>query len=383
VTITRVRPIRTDPPRPGGDEYRAVLHVHTERSASWSYPPLRRFEIPDCYVPFRDRVRQCDAAGIDLLAITDHDVPFVMDESDQRELESLLSRRSGRLQVLSGEEVTVKAGAAGRDADGAGAHVLILYRGLDPYRDRAAILSAHRQIHRHNHDVFDFFRFLSERDDLVGILAHPFAGPLRLGGETLHRLLSEGLIERIEAYNGGEVTRDQNHYAAAVAEVYGLGVVSSDDEHRSWGRLRNYTYSAAPNREGFLDDLVAGRTRGTNHHSPTYLRKYLELVGGFYLGYLPWLARSMTGIARRRGIRLLTSQIAVSSLLAAVWVPASLAGMIGYLRRGAIRSRRDFSELARIEPRLSDVLFARRRQRPGADSRLTAAPDRGTPPADR
>ncbi|HPA81323.1 MAG TPA: hypothetical protein PLS95_10955 [Thermoanaerobaculales bacterium] len=370
-------PESTDPgpARQCRGRYRAVLHVHTDRSGQWSYPPLGRFIIPDCFVPFLDRARQCAAAGIDLLAITDHDVPFVMSELDRRGLERLLSNRRRRLEVVSGEEVTVgDASPAGGRAT-AGAHVLVLYRGLDPCRDRDRILRAHRELHRHTHDAVELFRFLRTRDDIVDILAHPFAGPRRLGGETLHRLLSEGLIQRVEAFNGGEVTRGQNRYAAAVAEVYRLGVSSSDDLHRRWGRLRNHTWSAAASREEFLDDLVAGRTGGTTVHSPTYLCKYLELMEGFYLGYLPWLARSVPELARRRGPRSLLWQLAWSGFAAAVWAPASLAGMVRYLSRGSRRSRADFADLARLEPRLSRALARTSR----AGLRPRAAASSGSP----
>jgi hypothetical protein len=333
-----------------------VLHVHTDRSGLWSYPPFRKFTIPDCYLPFSERVRQHASAGIDLLAITDHDVPFVMDASDRRELESVLSDESGRLQIVSGEEVTVRAEPSGDHAATAGAHVLVLYRGLDPYHDRDRILRAHRELHRHTGDVFELFRFLTGRDDLVDILAHPFAGPWRLDGETFHRLLSDGLVRRIEAFNGGEVTRDQNRFAGALAEVYRLGISSSDDEHRRWGRVKNYTYSSAATPDEFLDDLVAGRTRGTTVHSPTYLCKYLELLEGFYLGYLPWLARSLPALVRRRGLRPLLPQLALSTIATAVWMPASLIGMVRYLRRGELRSHEDFRNLAALEPRLNDAL---------------------------
>ena len=42
----------------------------------------------------------------------------------------------------------------------------------------------------------------------------------------------------------------------ALAEVYGLGVSSSDDEHRRWGRVRNYTYSSAADLDEFLDAIA-------------------------------------------------------------------------------------------------------------------------------
>jgi hypothetical protein len=74
------------------EPYRAVLHLHTDRSRSWSYRPLKRFSIPDCYVPFTDRVAEHAASGIDLIAITDHDTPFVMDDADIRRLDAARAR---------------------------------------------------------------------------------------------------------------------------------------------------------------------------------------------------------------------------------------------------------------------------------------------------
>jgi hypothetical protein len=338
---------------PGPREpYRAVLHLHTDRSRSWSYPPLERFAIPDCYAPFTDRLEEHAASGVDLIAITDHDTPFVMDDADRRRLDACRARCRQLPVVISGEEVTVRARSVSPGDPTAGAHVLILYRGLDPYRDRKRILAIHAEVHRHNHDVFELFRFLRQRDDLIDILAHPFAGPLRLNGHTLHRLASEGWLRRIEAFSGGEATAEQNRFATALARAYGLGVTSSDDRHRRGGRPRNCTLSPATTPDGFLDDLWHGRTVATSIHAPTYPRKCAEVLDGFYFGYLPWLVRRLlrrTGEEPSPGTPL---QLAATAVATAVWVPAALAGVAIYLWRGELRSRADFATLAALEPRL-------------------------------
>jgi len=334
------------------DPYRAVLHLHTDRSRHWSYRPLERFSIPDCYVPFTDRVAEHAVSGVDLIAITDHDTPFVMDDADRRRLDACRARCGEFPIIISGEEVTVRAGAASAADPTAGAHVLILYRGLDPFRDRRRILATHDEVHRHSHDVFVFFRFLRERDDLIDILAHPFSGPRRLDGHTLHRLASEGWLLRVEAFSGGEATAAQNRFATALATVYGLGVTSSDDRHRRGGRPRNFTLSSATTADVFLEDLRNGCTTATSVQAPAFPRKVAELLDGFYFGYLPWLAgqlRRRTAKGPPPGTPL---QLAATAIATAAWGPGALVGAAIYLLRGELRSRTDFATLAALEPRL-------------------------------
>ena len=195
---------------------RLDLHVHTCFSK-------------DSSAPIASVVRRCLQAGLDLVAVTDHDnIRGALDV-----------RNVAPFQVIIGEEITSAAG----DIIG-----LFLQEavpgGLPPAKTA---------------------QLVKEQGGLV-VVPHPFCRlrPTALGERGLLEALP--WVDMIEGFNGHTVIPWDNHRAGRFALEHDLPVVASSDAHSALELGRTYTevpaagFDATP--QGLLRSVKQGRING-------------------------------------------------------------------------------------------------------------------------
>lgn len=233
----------------------ADLHCHSAASGpngNWWYSHL---EIADCKTPPAEVYAQAKAAGMDFVALTDHDT-----------IEGALEL-AHHPDFIVGEEVTVHFPEDGWRID-----VVVL--GLDA--------DQHRQIQSRRDDAYTLVRYLREQR-LAHFLAHPIYDPANaLASEHLVRL--GGLFTLWETRNGARLPEanelaerlhpDLERHRRLAAEL-GIepsptppGAIGGSDDHGGTDVGTTYTVTpAARTAEEYLDHLRAGRCRAAGLHA--------------------------------------------------------------------------------------------------------------------
>ncbi len=243
--------------------YKADLHCHSRYSGPVKH--LRFLQARDCYSQPIDVYRTAKQRGMDLVTITDHD-------SIDGCLE-LLNRLGDLTDFIMGEEVsaflpkfqhTVHIGVYG--------HTEAQHRDIQKLRPNGEELVAYL---RQNNILFVLNHFF-----------HDFSNPVLLH-EFIERMAE--LFQVFEVRNG-TLQREHSTLIVNVLERYHggarpFGFVGGSDAHTLRRLGRTYTVSSAHNREEFLQDIRAGRTRVFGPHS-----NHLSLAADIYgvvLRYYP------------------------------------------------------------------------------------------------
>jgi predicted metal-dependent phosphoesterase TrpH len=269
---------RADPSPSDGRESRADLHIHTMASDGTSSVA----EILDA----------AGAAGLDIIAITDHER---IDAASAAR--SMAIERADPFEVIVGEEVTTRGG-----------HLLGLFleARVPPLRSLGWTIAA-----------------IHDQGGLA-IPAHPLVPfPLCAQGWVLRRLLASpdprDRPDAIEAFNPTTLGRPWHSRVVAFAAVHGLPVVGNSDAHAADQVGRGWTSFPGRGATDLRTAIAAGETRqhGTFHGHGSMvttfgrqLRKYqrdarAELHGrirrdgtGRDLGYEPRAAEPERGTGR-------------------------------------------------------------------------------------
>lgn len=244
---------------------RADLHVHTTHSA-WRH---MRFVHPrDSYVRPEEAYWRALAAGMDFVAITDHD-------SVEGALYLLEEPGVDPSRVIVGEEVECTFPETGQWV-----HVSVL--GLDE--------EDHRELHRLTGDVREVVACCAARS-LLAVLNHPFQS--YRGQKPLEAYIEDilALFTHVEGFNGG-VTLLQNRAvgalcAEAALQRHPLTQVGGSDAHTLSRIGRAWTEAAGLTASSFLQEIRAGRC----HPGGTTLGTWglfweVEKVIGTYYGRL-------------------------------------------------------------------------------------------------
>ncbi len=244
---------------------RADLHVHTTHSA-WRH---MRFVHPrDSYVLPEEAYRRALAAGMDFVAITDHD-------SVEGALRLLEEPGVDPSRVIVGEEVECIFPETGQWV-----HVNVL--GLSS--------EDHRELQRLRGDVCEVTAFCASRG-LLAVLNHPFQS--YRGQKPLEAYIEDilALFTHVEGFNGG-VTLLQNRAvgalcAEAAAQGHALTQVGGSDAHTASRIGRAWTEASGLTALSFLREIREGRC----HPGGTTLGTWglfweVEKVIGTYYGRL-------------------------------------------------------------------------------------------------
>jgi predicted metal-dependent phosphoesterase TrpH len=206
-------------------------HVHTAFSGYSTIPMVSRLMRESYNAP--RRVYECaKARGMDLVAITDHDV-----------IDGALTI-ADRPDVIIGCEVTGVF-----PADGVRVHLLVL--GISE--------AQHREIQRLRHDVSELLPYLKQERIFVSLnhVASRVNG--RITGAHVSALIP--WIDGLEIRNGSRLDT-QNRTAACVAAAHRKVGVGGSDSHTMRGIGRTWVEAPfATSRQEFLDELHAGRVR--------------------------------------------------------------------------------------------------------------------------
>jgi predicted metal-dependent phosphoesterase TrpH len=242
--------------------YRTDLHCHSRYSGRAKH--LRFLGCRDCYSQPLEVYRTAKRRGMDLVTLTDHD-------SIDGCLE-ILNKLGDLPDFLMGEEVS--------------AHF--------PTFHHTAHIGVYGLTEAHHHDIQklrsngeELVAYLREANLLFVLnhLFHDFADRRRVL-EFIERMVE--LFDVFEVRNGSQ-QREHNTLIATVLErrrsSRPLGMIAGSDSHTLRRLGRTYTASPARNREEFLQDIRAGRTRIFGAHS-----NHLSLVADIYgvvLRYYP------------------------------------------------------------------------------------------------
>jgi predicted metal-dependent phosphoesterase TrpH len=212
------------------------LHVHT----AGSY---------DCRASVESVLEHAAAAGLDGVAVTDHDTTAESVRATE------LAPDYGLL-VIPGVEVST--------ADG---HLLAL--GVTDAPDPGRSLA-------------ETARWVADRDG-VSVVPHPFQ---RWRHGARRRQMDAADVDAIEVYNAHTLTGLRNGQARSYADSRGVPGVGGSDAHRPELVGRGHTVVRVPqNRDAdqraILNAITAGRTvvRGTRTTARQYLRKYVTNAG--------------------------------------------------------------------------------------------------------
>jgi predicted metal-dependent phosphoesterase TrpH len=303
---------------------RCDLHLHTRHSA-WKH--LRVIRARDSYTDPRVVFERAKAAGMDFVAVTDHDSL----EGALRLIDSLPGRRD---EIIVGEEVETYFPDTGQWI-----HVNVY--GLDE--------ADHREIHRLKGSVHELVPFLRRRG-LLHVLNHPFQS-YRFQ-KPPHAYVEE-ILDLFSHFEVGNSTMPAAHAAAAGAmlryagELLGRKVgVAGSDAHVP-GHIGS-AYTAAPGRTAaeYLENVAAGNCsqRARSVGVTGLLRSVYSAVGSYY-GEL----RTAEG---RAGMTFF-NYLAAAGLApgAAIGVPAALTFLNDLRQRGVARWVRRSLERPAPEPR--------------------------------
>lgn len=206
-------------------------HVHTAFSGYSTIPTLSRLMRESYNTPERVYER-AKARGMDLVAITDHDVI------------------AGALSIADRPDVIVGCEVTGVfPADGVRVHLLVL--GITEVQ--------HREIQRLRHNVAELLPYLKQQRIFVS-LNHVAS---RVNGQITgaHVAALIPWIDGLEIRNGSRLDV-QNRTAACVAAAHRKVGVGGSDSHTMRGIGRTWVEAPfAATREEFLDELHAGRVR--------------------------------------------------------------------------------------------------------------------------
>lgn len=239
-------------------------HVHTAFSGRTTIYPLSLI-MQESYNTPEGVYRRAKARGMDLVAITDHDV-----------IEGALTI-ADRPDVIVGCEVT-----AVFPADDVRVHLGVL--GIDERQ--------HREIQRLRHDVRQLMPYLkSER--IFTTLNHVAS---RINGRITapHIAALMPWVDGIEVINGSRLP-SQNRTAACLADACSKVGVAGSDSHTRRGIGQTWVEApGARTRREFLDALHAGRVTvgGRQGNYFTMASDMLRLASGFYQDRLVQSARA-------------------------------------------------------------------------------------------
>ena len=301
---------------------RADLHVHTYYSA-WRH---MRFVHPrDCYVQPLEAYRSALAAGMDFVAITDHD-------SVEGALRLLDEPGVDASRVIVGEEVECTFPETGQWV-----HVNVLgLTGED-----------HRELLRLRSDVRDVAGYCSARG-LLAILNHPFQS--YRGQKSAEAYVEDvlSLFTHVEGLNGG-VSQLQNRAvgalcAAAAERGHSLTQVGGSDAHTAARIGKAWTEARGNTAASFLDEVRAGRCHPGGGTLGTWgLFCEVERIIGTYYAHL-YSGRGSAGSAAAYAGDLLSA----TACLPAAFGPFPLAAVtLNQIRQKAV-SRRILSMLSGV-----------------------------------
>ena len=251
---------------------RCDLHLHT-RYSSWSHARVLRAR--DSYSQPADVFDRAKAAGMDYVAITDHD-------SIEGALRLLDDRPDRAAEIIVGEEVETVLPDTGQRL-----HVNVF--GLDE--------AAHREVQRLHGDVHELLAWLRRRR-LLFVLNHPFWSyrfqkrPRAYVEEIL------GLFDHIEAANS---TMPSGHAEAAEAMLrYALALgfrktaVGGSDAHVLDHVASSYTLAPGETTSEWLASVARGECRyvASSIGFPRLLSHIYRAIGRYYAGLLASEARA-------------------------------------------------------------------------------------------
>lgn len=268
-------------------------HVHTYFSGHSTIPAVSRL-MRESYNTPEGVYRRAKDRGMDLVAITDHDV-----------IEGALTI-ADRPDVIVGCEVTgVFSG------DGVRVHLLVL--GITE--------AQHREIQRLRHDVCELLPFLRQERIFVSLnhVASRVNG--RITGAHVAALVP--WIDGLETRNGSRLDV-QNRTAACVAAAHGKVGVGGSDSHTLRGIGRTWVEAPhATTREEFLQELKAGRVRvgGRQGSVFTMASDVVRMTAGIYEEHgrafleRPWRwRRQVMAASLVAGVPLVTIPVVLAAL---------------------------------------------------------------------
>jgi predicted metal-dependent phosphoesterase TrpH len=239
-------------------------HVHTVFSGPTSIYPLSLI-MNESYNSPEGVYRRAKARGMDLVAITDHDV-----------IAGALTI-ADRPDVIIGCEVT-----AVFPDDDVRVHLGVL--GLDECQ--------HAEVQRLRSNVRELLPYLKQ-ERIFTTLNHVAS---RINGHITAQHIATVMpwVDGIEVINGSRLS-SQNRTAACLADACGKVTVAGSDSHTGRGIGRTWVEApGARTREEFLVALRAGRVTvgGREGHYFTMASDMLRLASGFYQDRLERSARS-------------------------------------------------------------------------------------------
>lgn len=267
---------------------RADLHLHTTYSA---WRQLKFIHPRDCYVQPIEAYRAARAAGMDFVAVTDHDTV-------EGALRLLEHPEADPARVIVGEEVEATFPEIGQWV-----HVNVL--GITE--------EDHRELQRLRPDVRELCAYCRERG-LLHVLNHPFQS--FCGQKPIESYLEDilSLFTHVEGLNGG-VTALQNRAVSALcdeSELWGtpLVQVGGSDAH-TLGRVAGaWTEAEGATAAEFLAQVQAGRCRVGGAAQSLW-----GLVGSVHAIIGTYYARLFTGRGEAPGPAVYAKDLAVASLL--------------------------------------------------------------------
>lgn len=250
---------------------KADLHVHSYHSGYAR--PFKWLRARDSYSSPFEVYRVAKARGMDLVCLTDHD-------SIDGGLE-FLSKYPDAPDFILGEEIE----AVFPDAPGLRVHLGAL--GMTE--------THHREVQRLRSNVFDVAAYLAQHDVFFGVNHLFFFFRDEMPVETyVARLMAAA--PALEARNGAMLAEHNGLIAdiAAARRMGGrtLGITGGSDAHTLRCIGTTFTESPATTREGFLDDVRAGRARVVGAHGGV-----VRMMGEVYASIVTYW-RSLAGLER-------------------------------------------------------------------------------------
>jgi len=280
-------------PRPVSTLRRCDLHLHT-RFSSWRHARILRAR--DSYSDPVEVFERAKAAGMDYVAITDHD-------SIEGALRLLEARPERSPEIIVGEEVETLLPDTGQRL-----HVNVF--GLDE--------AAHREMQRLRRDVRDLVAFLRHRG-LLHVLNHPFWS---YRFQKRPRAYVEEILDLFDHFEAGNSTMPAGHAEAAEAMLRyaaALGLrktaVAGSDAHVPDHVASSFTLAPGDTAAAWLASVKRGECTYTTARIgfPGLLSQVYRAVGAYY--------REM---ARPGGRQEMTP---ASLIAAAVFLPGAVLGV--------------------------------------------------------
>lgn len=301
--------------------YKADLHCHSRYSGHVKH--LRFLRARDCYSQPLDVYRRAKQRGMDLVTITDHDSIDGCRE--------VLNRLGNLPDFLMGEEVTAQLPEFGH----------AIHIGVYGHTE-----GQHREIQELRGNANELVQYL-RRHNLLYVLNHFFhdfwdAARVR---EYIERMAE--MFDVFEARNGTLQRQHNALIANLLARFRSLGrrvsVVAGSDAHTLRRIGRSYTASPARNREEFLEDIRAGRTKvfGPDPNHLTLAADIYGVVLRYYPAVLSIRNGEFSPISRASKFFL--------SLAAAPFLIAPYVAAVRHMRTERNRVRK-FSQLLLCDP---------------------------------